>query len=170
MLCDHVLATLEGVDSSNAAEPKATFEALIEGYFGYQRYLRKETGRLLRERKSIPKGVPAEFSPLWEWLSDMLQKPGPNDGPERAWPVILELVARAPDQEALAFVGSSAVEDLVNVAGALFAERIEAASADPRFRLALAAVWPDPQVPAPIRALIRQAYETADQVTFPHAD
>ena len=158
------------MDWTNPTEPKATFEALIEGYFAYQRYLRKLTARLLRERKPIPKGVPAEYSPLWEWLSDMLQKPGPKDGPERAWPVILELVARAPDQEALAFIGSSAVEGLVNVAGAFFAERIEAASADPRFRLALAAVWPDPQVPAPIRALIGQASETADQVTLPNAE
>jgi hypothetical protein len=165
-----VLATLEDVDWRNPTEPKATFEGLIEGYFAYQRYLRNLTVRLLRERKSIPKGVPAEFSPLWEWLGTMLQKPGPKDGPERAWPVILELVAHAPDQEALAFIGSSAVEGLVNVAGTLFAERIEAASADPRFRLALAAVWPDPQVPEPIRALIRQACETSDQVTFPHAD
>jgi hypothetical protein len=126
-----VLNTLEDVDWSNPTEPKAAFEALIDGYFAYQRYLRKLTTRLLRERKPIPKGVPAEYSPLWEWLGDMLQKPGPKDGPERAWPVILELVARAPDQEALASIGASAVEGLVNVAGALFAERIEAASAGP---------------------------------------
>jgi hypothetical protein len=101
----------------------------------------------------------------------MLLTPAPEDGPERAWPVILELVARAPDDAGLAFVGASAIEDLVNAAGSRFADRIEAASvADPRFARALAFVWPDAEAAGGVRALIERARETAAQVTLPNAD
>ena len=159
------------MDSRKGAEPLELSQDVIDAYFGYVRYLAKETARLRSERKPVPKAVPAEFSPLSEWLTEMLLTPAPEDGPERAWPVILELVARAPDNEGLAFVGASAIEDLVNRAGAQFADRIEAASlADARFTRALAFVWPDAQVPDRVRALIMRARQTAAQVAFPDTE
>jgi hypothetical protein len=165
-----MLTTLKGMDSRKPAEPIELSQDVIDGYFAYVRYLAKETARLRSERKPIPKRVPAEFSPLSQWLDEMLLKPAPEDGPERAWPVILELVARAPDDEALSFIGASAIEDLVNAAGSRYAERIEAASfADARFTRALAVVWPDAEVSDRVRSLIMRARETAPPVTFPHA-
>jgi hypothetical protein len=159
------------MDPRKPAKSIELSEDLIDGYFAYQRYLGRETARLIRQKKPIPKGVPAEFSLLSDWLNEMLRAHGQGDGPELAWPIIQALVVRAPDSEALKFIGASAIEDLVNVAGSRFAERIEAASvADARFALALASVWPDANVSDRVRETIKRAQVTAVQVTFPHAD
>lgn len=167
-----MVTTLDGMNSRQPAELIDLSQAVVDDYFAHVRYLGRGTARLRRERKPISKPlVPAEVNPLSQWLTEMLFTAAPEDGPERAWPVILELVARAPDNEGLAFVGASAIEDLVNKAGSRFADRIEAASdSDPRFTQALAFAWPDAQVPDRVRALIVRARQKAAQMTFPHAD
>lgn len=167
-LCERAVGSLGGMASRHPAEPTDLSDAAVHGYFAYVHDLVEENARLLRLRKPIPKRVPAFVNPLSQWLTDMLLIDPPDDGPERAWPVILELIARAPDDEGLAFIGSSAIEDLVNQAGARFADRIEAQSdADTRFAQALAFVWPNADVPDRVRALIVRARDTARRVTFP---
>jgi hypothetical protein len=103
----------------------------------------------------IPKTpLPDYDGRLFDWLTEMLNY-GPPDGPERTWPILLELVARAPDEATLSFVGSHGLEDLVNKAGARFADRIaEQARHDPRFRLALCDVWYRDDVPPGLKDLV----------------
>jgi hypothetical protein len=62
--------------------------------------------------------------------------------PERLWVVIKALVAAAPDEQTLSYIGAWWLEDLLADYGSQFIERIEdAASTDPKFRLCLAGVW-----------------------------
>jgi hypothetical protein len=144
-------------------DPNPNLEELIEGYFSDQKILAASTARLLREHKPIPKAPePGYDGRLFDWLAEMLVY-GPPDGPERAWPIILQLIDRAPDDDALTFIGSGAVEDLVNKAGAEFADRIaDEAATSPRFRAALSAVWPSHDVPDSIRAVMRSSAAGAD--------
>jgi putative NIF3 family GTP cyclohydrolase 1 type 2 len=91
---------------------------------------------------------------LSQWLTKMLNYGSP-DGPDQAWPIVLALVNRAPDEQTLTFVGASALEDLVNNAGAQFAHRIrDRAAADSRFRQALCDVWCHADAPASLRTLV----------------
>ena len=63
------------------------------------------------------------------------------DAPERAWPVILELVRQATDEQ-LGAIGAGPIEQLVQNHVAAFVDRIEAqVFRDPRFQEALAAIW-----------------------------
>jgi 50S ribosomal subunit-associated GTPase HflX len=88
---------------------------------------------------------------------------GPPDGPERAWPIVLQLIERAPDENSLTFIGAGAVEDLVNKAGAQFVDRIvDRADLDPRFRRALRNVWYHPTVPRVLKELIESARTSTD--------
>lgn len=136
--------TWRGVD-----DPNAELDSLIEAYFADWKILAAHRGSVL------PDTPLADYDGgLFDWLVEMLNY-GPPDGPERAWPIVLQLVARAPDDEALAFVGSGAVEDLVNEQGVQFADRIvEQATRDPRFRRALRHVWPRDDVPSALKELI----------------
>lgn len=61
---------------------------------------------------------------------------------EHAWPVLLTLVNRAPDDRALADVAAGPLEDIVVYQGARFGDRILAeAKTSARFREALRSVW-----------------------------
>lgn len=155
---------------SQPAEPIELTDAVVLDYFAHVHWLGEETARLLRERKPVPKRNPPVVNPLDLWLMEMLLPHALGDGPERAWPVIRELIARAPDMETLGYLGSGSLEDLVRTAGPQFAERIEAASnADPRLALALGFVWPDEAVSDELRTLIMRARQRShDQVTFPN--
>ena len=63
------------------------------------------------------------------------------DAPERAWPVIIELVKQGTDDQ-LGAVGAGPIESLVENHAAAFIDRIEAqAIGDPRFQEALASIW-----------------------------
>ena len=83
------MTTLDGMDSPSPAESIELSPDVIDGYFAYVRYLAKETDRLRFERKPIPKGVPAEFSPLSQWLNEMLlmpcEKMGRNERGRSSW-------------------------------------------------------------------------------------
>jgi len=72
----------------------------------------------------------------WEELTETV-----HDDPERAWPVILALVALAqPDR--LEYVGAGPLEHLIENHDQAFIDRINAqAASDPRFRETLASVW-----------------------------
>ena len=72
----------------------------------------------------------------WQSLADAT-----SGDPERAWPVVLELLAQAPF-ERLGYVGAGPLETIVEDHAAAFIDRIEEAAAiDPRFREMLGAVW-----------------------------
>ena len=72
--------------------------------------------------------------------------------PEDAWPIVVELVDRAPDDEALGYVGAAALEDLIQQHGDAFADRIIArAVSDGRWRIALRSVWGWQVVSEPFR-------------------
>ncbi len=82
-------------------------------------------------------------------LDDLLLSRG---RPEDAWPLVLALIERAPDDEALAYVAAGPLEDLVRHYPQTFADRlVENTRRDPRFRAALAGVWGLGDLPEPLR-------------------
>lgn len=124
-------------------------DQLIESHFSDEKILAAN-----RTSGPVPKELPGYDGRLFDWLTEMLNY-GPPDGPERAWPVILQLIARAPDERALAFVGSGALEDLVRKSSVAFHDRlVEEATTSPRFRRALSHVWPNETVSPDLRELI----------------
>ena len=136
-------------------DPTANLDEWIEAYFADQKIVSRDVSRRLVDRQPIPKTpLPDYDGRLFDWLTYMLNY-GPPDGPEQTWPILLELVARAPDEATLSFIGSHALEDLVNKAGSRFANRIaEQARRDPRFRLALCDVWYRDDVPPDLKELV----------------
>ncbi|HEX2756654.1 MAG TPA: hypothetical protein VHM48_14390, partial [Candidatus Limnocylindrales bacterium] len=135
-----------------------TSTKLIDAYFADQKIIAISTERLRREHVPLPKGPkPGYDGRLSGWLTEMLNY-GPPDGPERAWPLILRLIDRGPDVNALGWVGAGEVEDLVNRSGAAFADRIiDEAAKSRRFRAALRHVWPNEDVPNSLQTLIRDS-------------
>ena len=62
--------------------------------------------------------------------------------PEAAWALILEILAHAPSQDALALLAAGPLEDLIEYHGPSFIDRIElCARRDPKFRYLLGGVW-----------------------------
>ena len=141
---------------ADVVDPNDDLDALVAGYFEDLPILAAEAGRHLADHSPIePTPIAGYDGRLSQWLTEMLNY-GPADGPEQAWPIILTLVARAPNDNALVFIGCGAVEDLVNRAGSAFEDRILAqAMSDARFRAALGCVWPDSGVPRAVRSLIK---------------
>jgi hypothetical protein len=123
-------------------------EELVSGYFRDIGLLAISLARATKEPEGRYQPVSAAYDGrLFDWLVDQLVLARPS-APERAWPVILELIRRAPDSDALVHIGASALEDLVNGHGREFESRIlDRATRDPRFRAALAVVWEQDGVP-----------------------
>jgi uncharacterized protein DUF6869 len=72
--------------------------------------------------------------------------------PEAAWEILLELLDRAPTDDARDRLAAGPLEDFVRDHGAAFLDRIdEQAAKDPRFREALTQMWVWPSVPATVR-------------------
>ena len=78
--------------------------------------------------------------------------------PERAWPVLLQLIAELPE-DLLDFAGAGPLEDLVVFHAAAFADRIEArARADAHFRECLSCIWlTEGRIPEPIQRRLQDA-------------
>ena len=73
----------------------------------------------------------------WETVMDMIKTE-----PAEAWPVILDLVEKAPNDKVLGVVAAGEIEDFIMAYAPDFIDRIEAeASRNPRFKEALAGVW-----------------------------
>ena len=82
----------------------------------------------------------------WTWL--VLEELIENR-PDVAWPLLLEIVRRAPD-DALDLIAAGPLEDYVAQHGRRVIGAVEAeAAANPRLRRALAGVWPE-GTPAPV--------------------
>jgi hypothetical protein len=139
-------------------------EELITGYFRDIGLLGANTAQALKAPdRRYPPLSPEYDGRLFGWLVDQLVLARPS-APERAWPVILELIRRAPDTDALGFVGADALEDLVNGHGREFESRIlDRASRDPRFRVALANVWSQDGVPDSLVQAIDALRKGSDQ-------
>jgi hypothetical protein len=73
----------------------------------------------------------------WETVSGFV-----DDDPEKAWPIILDLIATSPSEQGIYSVAAGPLEDLVVTHGNRFIDRIEAqAKASPEFKLAIGAAW-----------------------------
>lgn len=131
-----------------AANIGADPEELISGYFRDIGLLGENTAQALKAPgRRYPPLSPHYDGRLFDWLVDQLVLARPA-APERAWPVIVELIRRAPDTSALGHIGAGALDDLVNEHGREFESRIlDRAACDPRFRVALANVWSQDGVP-----------------------
>jgi hypothetical protein len=149
-------------------DPYTDLDALVEGFFNDQKAGAAEGRRArLEGRPWVVDHVPADHDGrLFDWLTEMTNY-GPPDGPEQAWPIILELIRRAPDEESLTYIGSGALEDLVNNTGDRFADRIAAENGNERFRSSLRHVWFHPDVPESIRELVLAAREEIGWTTPP---
>jgi hypothetical protein len=73
----------------------------------------------------------------WEELNRILE----DDGPDAAWPLILQLIEKGSDR-AIGAVGAGILEDLLDKHGIVVIDRVEAqAASDERFRFCLSHVW-----------------------------
>lgn len=73
------------------------------------------------------------FSKVWEMT---------GDDPERLWEIVKALIANAPDESTLSYIGAGPLEDLLCGYGEQFIERIEQeAATNKQFRFCLAGVW-----------------------------
>ena len=91
-----------------------------------------------------------EDTSFWAFneLADLIR-----DDADRAWQIVVELVARAPDEETLGYVGAAPLEDLICTHPDAMIDRVEIrARQDARFRKAVARVWGWTRIPKDIRA------------------
>jgi len=78
--------------------------------------------------------------------------------PEKAWPLVLAVVQRAPDPAVLNYVAAGILEDILCVHAQGLVDRVERlARADEHFRRALADVWGWSRMPADVRARLDRA-------------
>jgi Family of unknown function (DUF6869) len=95
-------------------------------------------------------GTDAEHFEASEALDDLVA-----DDPERAWPLICEIIRRiAPDDEdILAYVAAGPLENLLVQHPHTVIDRVESlASNDAHFRRALSGVWGWKRIPPEVRA------------------
>jgi hypothetical protein len=98
--------------------------------------------------------------PVYGWATKLLDDRIDNV-PEVAWELVLDLIDKAPGDEALGWVAAGPLEDLLGGWGPDFIERVEAlARSNDRFRRCLAGVWSNrmaPDVYSRIRRLVDEA-------------
>ena len=74
---------------------------------------------------------------VWEAMKELVTRE-----PETAWSILLEVIASARTDRALAYIAAGALEDLLCEHGSPFIERVESlAGKDPKFRQCLTGVW-----------------------------
>jgi hypothetical protein len=82
---------------------------------------------------------------------------------DTAWTIVLALVERAPDEEALSFVAAGPLEDLIRQYPASMADRVVAeARRNPRFRLALKGIWGLDTIPGPVGDRLTEVANESD--------
>src|SRR3954468_24780931 len=94
-------------------------------------------------REAVVQGVipaPAHESERTDWSYEVMRALI-SDAPEIAWPILLEIIDRAPE-EALGYVAAGPLEDLINEHGFEIIDAIETeAGRNPRLRKTLVGVW-----------------------------
>ena len=104
-------------------------------------------GYLAHAETSMRDGTDAEWFTAQEELDSRI-----TDEPERAWPVICEIIQRVSADDILAYVAAGPLEDLLVRHPYAFIDRVETlAEQDPHFRRAVSGVWGWAQMPAEIR-------------------
>jgi hypothetical protein len=118
-------------------------EIAIRDYFDWKRKL---TSKSRVDRLEAEQG-----NELDDWLDRVVQhRDAPAD--EDAWPVVLALIERAPDNASIGAVAAGPLEDLVVYHGAQFGARVvEETRRNPLFRKAMAGVWGLERMPEPYR-------------------
>lgn len=117
-------------------------ERLVDLYF--------ENYRQTRDKVSDPWQDENPWYDAWTRVHSLI-----NFEPDAGWPVLLRLIARAPDEEHLGYVAAGPLEDLIQGHGLAFVDRIaEQARRDPRFREALIGVWGWQHVPVQVSAAL----------------
>jgi hypothetical protein len=97
-------------------------------------------------------GTDAEHFAAAEELDSLL-----SDKPERAWPIICEIIRGVSDDDILAYVAAGPLEDLLVRHPHAFIDRVEAlAMRDPHFRRALSGVWGWNSIPSEVRQRLDQ--------------
>jgi len=66
----------------------------------------------------------------------------PDEAPEECWSAILEVLGQEPSQKVISVLAAGPLEDLIELHGPEYIERIESeAKNNPRFRYLLGGVW-----------------------------
>jgi hypothetical protein len=120
-------------------------DAFVEDYFARHRAVSNDLGQ---ERMSIE---PLDLEGrVFRFEAAVIS--GSEADLEAAWPMLLALIQRAPDDEALAYVAAGPLEDFVLKRHDRFGARMmEEARRNERFRLALRGVWGWQDLPQPFR-------------------
>ena len=86
---------------------------------------------------TVRDGTDAEFFEARERLDDLVR----ND-PDRAWPIVIDVIQRTSHDDLLGYVCAGPLEDLLVYHGHILIDRVEAlGKQDPHFRRALRGVW-----------------------------
>jgi hypothetical protein len=107
------------------------------------------SGYLAHAKTTTRDGTDAENFDANEELDDLV-----TDEPERAWPLICEVIRRISpqDEDILAYVAAGPLEDLLVRHPYAFIDRIESlAKNDAHFRRAVSGVWGWNSIPSEIR-------------------
>jgi hypothetical protein len=104
-------------------------------------------GYLLHAETSMRDGTDAEHFDAEEELDDAVR-----DDPERAWPIICEVIRRISADDILAYVAAGPLEDLLVHHPHVFIDRVESlAKEDAHFRRAVSGVWGWDSIPDHVR-------------------
>ena len=125
--------------------PALELDAFVEEYFAHYRAVSGDSRqeRLFFEAHDL-------VCPVWRFDAVVLS--GSDTELEAAWPMLLVLIERAPDDAALAYVAAGPLEDFVRTHHDGFGTRIlDEARRNARFRLALRGVWGWEELPQPFR-------------------
>ena len=107
-------------------------------------------GYLLHSETTMRDGTDAEHFDAFEELNDVVR-----EDPERAWPIICEIIRRIDVDDILAYVAAGPLEDLLGHHPHAFIDRVESlAKQDAHFRRAVSGVWGWNSIPEDIRKSI----------------
>ena len=117
---------------------QAELDRICDAYFRYHQYL-----------GAGARGIepPDELTDVSMMLIDL-----PRRDPERLWPILIELVERAPSPAIRGWIAAGLVEDLVTYHGRLFLDRLEDRAVRSRaFHEALRGIWGWERFPRPVK-------------------
>jgi hypothetical protein len=124
-------------DDPGPAMAPEEIDRICDGYFEYHEYLAR------RQIRAAPK----ELSDISDLVMDLRES-----HPERLWPLLLELIERAPTDEVRGFVAAGPLEDLVRGYPERFVDRLEAATIKSRsFHEAMRSIWGLEDLPDEVR-------------------
>jgi hypothetical protein len=121
---------------------------LVDGYFAhYHRLISSKRADRLAAQDGDP-------------LGEFLMFVGPGVAPEIAWDAVVALLDRAPDADALAFVISGPLQDLVTYHAEQFADRlVERCRQDAGFRVSMASLYRRHEVPPELQSRLAAVIE-----------